>query len=82
MQIKITFVLGRKINATIIKFAVRTNLMIRDSLVSFINTLPHRCVSACNIMTRLACVTFGLTGGYCDLIVINYIDKLTLTLMF
>lgn len=64
-------------------FPVQTNLMIRDSLVSFINTLPHRCVSACNRMRRLTCVTFGPTGGYCDLIVINYIDKLlTLTLIF
>lgn len=50
---------------------------------SFINTLPHRCLSARNIMTRLTCVTFGLTGGYCDLRVINYIDKLlTMTLIF
>lgn len=83
LQINITFALRRILNVTIIMSPVRTNLMIRDSLGSFINTLPHCCVCARNIMTRVACVTFGLSGGYCDLIVINYIDKhLTLTLIF
>lgn len=48
--------------------------MITDSLVIYIS---H---TACNKMMSLRCVIFGLTG-YCDLIVLNQIDKpLTVTL--